>query len=57
MPTKKAQNSNAERSRIHGEIEVLKFQILHTSYLGEIFYSSTRPFFTLVGFSFCPLQI
>ena len=35
---------------LHGEIKVLKFQILFckylcTSYLGEIFDSSTRPFF------------
>ena len=50
MPSKKAQNSVAERGRLHGEIEVLKFQILFckylcTSYLGEIFDSSTRPFF------------
>ena len=59
---KKAQNSDAERGHIHGEIEVLKFKILFckylcTSYLGEIFDSSTRPFFTLAGCSFCPLQI
>ena len=41
----------------HGEIEVLKFQILSckylsTSYLSEIFDSSTHPFFTEAGCSF-----
>ena len=49
MPRKKAQNSDAEQSRLHGEIEVSKFQImickyLCTIYLGEIFDSSIRPF-------------
>ena len=33
MPRKKAQNSVAERGRLHGEIEVLKFQILFCKYL------------------------
>ena len=55
MSRKKAQNSDAKRSRIHGEIDVLKFQILFckymcTSYLGEIFDSrSTRPFLSDPG--------
>ena len=33
MPRKKAQNSDAERGRLHGEMDVLKFQILFCKYL------------------------
>ena len=33
MPRKKAQNSDVERGPLHGEIDVLKFQILFCKYL------------------------
>ena len=54
---KKAQNSESEWARIHGQIEVLRLQIvffkyLCTSYLGEIFVTFGRgqlvPFLLLV---------
>ena len=69
MPRKKAQNSDAERGRLHGEIDVLKFQILFCKYLCTTcllqILASFRsvqlvPFFLtelIEKCSFCPLQI
>ena len=69
MPRKKAQNSDAQRSRIHGEIDVLKFQILFCKYLCAtcllqilVSFRSVQlvPFFLtelIEKCSFCPLQI
>ena len=69
MPRKKAQNSDAHRSRIHGEIDVLKFQILFCKYLCAtcllqilVSFRSVQlvPFFLtelIEKCSFCPLQI
>ena len=69
MPRKKAQNSDAQRSRIHGEINVLKFQILFCKYLCTtcllqilVSFRSVQlvPFFLtelIEKCLFCPLQI
>ena len=69
MPRKKAQNSDAEWGPLHGEIDVLKFQILFCKYLCTtcllqilVSFRSVQlvPFFLteLIGkCSFCPLQI
>ena len=66
---KKAQSSDVERGLLHGENDVIKFQILFCKYLCTTFFASniciiqkcsTRPFFLselIEKCTFCLLQI